>query len=621
MIKDFATIDFETYYDGDFSLSKLQTDAYILDPRFEIIGVSAKAGRYSEPEWYSGTEQHVKEFLRDTIDWATTPVCAHHTHFDGFIATQRLGLKPLMWMDTLSMVRMLYPWWKRFGLAYVAEEFGVGQKGYQVVQYKGFHRADFTKAQLADYGGYCDNDVALTHMMAELMLERTPLLELVLIDMTVRMFTEPQLYGDTERLIKYHQSELDRKKKLLDDAGVDKKVLMSNNKLAQLLLEHSVEPPTKISPTTGKVTYAFAKTDKNFLELLGHPNEDVQVIVAARMGVKSTIAETRALRFVEASRRGALPVFLSHWGAKTTGRLSGGNKMNWQNLPARGDAKELRSCIVAPDGYKVVVGDSSNIELRLAMVMAGQTDAVEKIRYYDALGDEATSDLYCDFSTMLHGRVVTKAEEDKLERLLGKIAMLSLQYSSAYLTFMQMVRVMAGITLTEKESKRIVAMYRRTFDKLPDLWHYCGKRVLSSIHNHEKLVSVDVNGWFLTTEDGFAAPGHIGVVYKNLRKNREGDWVYDMTGKEVKIYGGKVVENLCQHAARHVVMWQTALVHRKYPVALSVHDEMACVVPEDKAEECKVFMEAALALAPKWCRDDLPLAGEVAIGDSYGEAK
>lgn len=621
MIGDFATVDFETYYDKEYTLKKLQTDAYVLDDRFEIIGVSAKAGRDSEPVWYSGEERYVKEFLQDTISWETTPVCAQHTHYDGFICTQRLGLKPKMWLDTLSMYRMHYPWLISHSLNFMADYLGIGQKGSQVESYMGYHREDFTPEELADYGGYCNNDTALTHTMAELLLDRTPLLELFLIDMTIRMFTEPHLVGDTGRFKAYYVSEIERKEALVDSSGVTKKVLMSNQQFADALSVRGVIPPTKVSPTTGKVTLAFARTDEEFTDLLNHHDVRIRRLVEARLGVKSSIAETRALRFVEASKRGAMPVYLSHWGAKTTGRLSGGNKMNWQNLPARGGAKEIRNCIRAPEGHKVVVGDSSNIELRFAMVMAGQTDAVEQIKLYDALGDEAESDMYCDFSTKLHGRVITNTEADYKERFIGKVAMLSLQYSSAYVTFMSMLRNLAGIIVTENEAKRIVNLYRRTFQKMPEMWKHCNATVLDAIHNRDMLTSVDVNGWFLTTENGFVLPGHIGVVYKNLRKSKEGDWIYDMGRTAPKLYGGKVFENLCQHAARHVVMWQTAKVHRKYPVALSVHDEIACVVPEDDAEDCRDYMSEVLRTAPKWCRDELPLNCEVAIGDSYGEAK
>lgn len=611
-ISDFTTIDFETYYDKDYSLSKLQTDAYIKDDRFEIIGVGVKANKASEPEWITGSHLEIAEYLNAVIREQRLPVCCHHTHFDGFIITQRLGIKPVMWLDTLSMLRMHYPWWRRYGLAFAAEELGLGRKGHQVANYKGYTLQDFEPWELKDYGNYCKNDVALTHTMATLLLDKTPLLELALIDMTIRMFTEPRIAGDRARLIEYHKSEVRRKEELLEKANVDKSIIMSNNKFADALRELGVEPPVKQSRTTGKMTYAFAKTDKNFTALLDHENEDVQALVAARMGVKSTIAETRAMRLVEMAGRGRMPVYLQHWGAKTTGRLSGGDKMNWQNVPARGPAAEIRQCLVAPPGHVVVVGDSSNIELRVVMVASGQQDAVQKIR--DGV------DLYCDFAGKIYGRDITK--EDETERFLGKVAMLSLQYGSGAETFREMVRVMSKgkITISLAEAQHIVSLYRYMHGKVETLWRYCGHDVLQFIQQRNVLQSVDVNGWALTNTTGFSLPGSPGVCYHNLKQGRDG-WTYEAGGSEVKIYGGKVVENLCQHLARQIVMWQTARIHRRYPVALSVHDEAVCVVPEEQAEECAAYMHESLALAPVWCRGQIPLKGEVGIGDSYGEAK
>lgn len=621
LIKDFATIDFETYYDKKYSLSKMQTDEYVLDDRFEIIGVGVKAGRDEQVEWFDGRSfKEIEWYLRDAIDWENTAVCCHNAHFDGFIATQRLNLQPKLWLDTLSMARMVYPELRSHSLATLAETLGIGRKGHQVASYIGYHKHDFTLDQITDYAQYCMNDVALTHTLAELLLQFTPDLEQYLIDMTIRMFTEPHFVGDRTKLREYYHAEIMRKQKLLDKAKYDKSILMSNPQLADLLRAHDVAPPEKLSKRTGKMTYAFAKSDKEFTALLEHEDPDVQAIVAARLGVKSTIAETRALRFLETADRGYMPVYLAHWGAKTTGRLSGGNKMNWQNLPARGPAKELRTCIKAPDGYKVVVGDSSNIELRMAMVLAGQNDIVKQIRKYDELGDSAESDVYCDFASKLTGRTITKA--DKKERLLGKVAMLSLQYGSGFHTFMNMVRIMGGDQVDEREASDIVRFYRNQLNKLPKLWRYCNDTVLPDIHNGTVLTPVDVQGWFLTNKSGYSMPGYPGIVYHNLRKDKENEWIYTQGRNDnIHIYGGKVVENLCQHAARNVVLWQTALVHRKYPVALSVHDEIVCVVPEEDAENCKAYMEHALTTAPKWCRGELPLAGEVAIGDSYGEAK
>ena len=608
---DYAVLDFETFYDKDFSLSKMQTDAYVVDPRFQIIGVGASAARGKELEWFSGPEKQVKEFLQDSIRWEKTPVCCHNTLFDGFISTKRLGLKPKMWMDTLGMARMAWPFLPKHGLAHLAEYLGIGQKGTEVVNAMGKRLEDFTPEDLARYGEYCKNDAALTRVLADHLLGLTPVQELVYIDMVIRMFTEPRLYGDAMKLMAYHAREIERKEDLMATAGIGKDEIMSNNKFAAALEGLGAVPPKKISPATGKETFAFSKTDKAFKDMLDDPDPRVQALVAARLGVKSTIAETRALRLVEAAGRGPLPVYLNFWGAKVTGRLSGGNNMNWQNVPARGPGAEIREAIVAPEGHSVVVGDSSNIELRVAMALAGQQDVLDQLA--------SGVDLYCAFASKLFGRPITK--DDKKERMLGKIAMLSLQYGAGAAKFIEMVRIQVGMTLSLTEGERIVSLYREVHAKIQALWWYLGREVLQAIAQGRLLVSVDVNGWFLTTHNGFALPGHAGVCYHDLKKDQLGEWSYSTGRERVKIYGGKVLENMSQHAARHIVMWQTARVHQRFPVSLSVHDEIVCVVRNDEVAACVAHMNESLSLAPKWCRGTIPLTCEVGVGQSYYDAK
>ena len=65
-----------------------------------------------------------------------------------------------------------------------------------------------------------------------------------------------------------------------------------------------VEPPTKLSPATGKETWAFAKSDEGFKALADYPDERVQALVAARLGTKSTLEETRTERFIGIAKRG-----------------------------------------------------------------------------------------------------------------------------------------------------------------------------------------------------------------------------------------------------------------------------------------------------------------------------
>lgn len=637
------TVDFETYYSQDYSLSKMQTDAYVLDPRFQVIGVGIKQND-TATQWFTGSFEAVDEWLAQW-PWESSMVVCHNTLFDGFILTQRFGIKPKLWADTLAMGRALVPFLKYHSLAKLAEALGLGEKGTEVHNVIGMRREDFTPEGMQKYANYCVNDVELTYAIYRELVEFFPPIEMKLVDMSIRMFTEPMLVGDTEGLKKQYDAELQRKAQLLIASGVTKDVLMSNDKFAAALEDLGVVPPVKISARTGKEAWAFAKSDKEFVALLEDDNPDVQTLVAARLGLKTTIAETRTKRMIETSMRkcrigpevgmtkagrsarrvlatgadykmpgNALPVYLNFWGAKTTGRYSGGNQINWQNLPARGPSAGIRNCIMAPPGYSLVVGDSSNIELRVAMAAAGQDDVVDKL--------SQGVDLYCDFASKIYGRPITKA--DKLERMLGKVAMLSLQYGAGWAKFKEMVRVQTGITLTEDEAKQIVNTYRRVHYKIVDLWNRCNTVILRDILNGNLpdagLKPVDVNAWAITNPTGFATPGHPGVVYYDL-KYTGNEWSYDSGRERVKLYGGKVVENLCQYLARNIVMWQTARCNSRYQVVLSVHDEMVCVVPDDEVQACEDFMMECLMKAPPWCKGQIPLAGEVGHGKSYGEAK
>jgi len=320
---DTITLDMETFYSKEYSLRKMQTDEYVLDPRFQVIMVSV-AINDEEPVVHMGGPD-----LLDTLwqyDWANSAVRCHNTLFDGFILTQVFGIRPKLWKDTLSQARMVFPWLKSHSLANLAIHLGLQEKGTAVHNMIGKRLEDLTEQETIDYSVYCSGDVEICRALGDYMDARTPVLEFAQIDMTIRMFTEPAFLGDVELMEKLYHAEVLRKEELLAQAAVDKTIIMSGDKLAAALLALGVVAPRKISARTGKEAYAFAKTDKAFKALLEHGNPEVQALVAARLGVKSTIAETRALRFWNMAKRGKLPVYLNFWGAKTTGRYSGGDK-------------------------------------------------------------------------------------------------------------------------------------------------------------------------------------------------------------------------------------------------------------------------------------------------------
>ena len=429
---DILTVDFETFYDRQYSLSKLTTEAYVNSYKFEAIGVAVKRND-EDTVWFSGPGHLLMEWMHDSFDWDNSLVVAHNAMFDGAILGWRFGIHPKAIVCTLSMARALHAVSVGGSLAALAEHYKLGAKGTEVHSALGKRRKDFSEAELEAYAGYCINDVELTYKLFKAMLPKIPKPELKLIDMTIRMYTDPELRLDNGMLYAHLQDVRDQKDKLLEECGVDKKDLMSNPKFAAVLESLGVEPPMKLN-IKGKETYAFAKTDEGFKALAEHDDPRVQALVAARLGTKSTLEETRTERFIEISeRRGrfaVLPVPLLYYGART-GRWSATDKINLQNLPRK---SKLKSAIVAPPGYVIVGADLSAIELRMGLAFAGQLD---KMRL---LGEGV--DLYKDFASTVYG--VSIDDIDEGQRFMGKTAQLSLIYGTGNVKLRNQVKLMSG---------------------------------------------------------------------------------------------------------------------------------------------------------------------------------
>ena len=601
------TIDFESAYGGDLGFAKQTTEEYVRDPRFEVIGVAVQIND-GEPEWFSGSMAETATFLKQ-FDWANSLALAHNAMFDGFIMSDRFGIHPKGWLDTLSMGRALHGTNVGGSLAVLAEHYGIGVKGEQVKQYINYFRKNFTPEELADYGSYCCNDVKLTWDLFGLMSQGFPKTELRLIDLTIRMFTNPVLRLD-ERMLRGHlENERNRKEELL--RNFDKDTLMSNPQFADLLREMGVEPPMKKSPATGKLTYAFAKTDEEFKALLEHPITAVQTLVAARLGTKSTIEESRTERFIGIAQRGPMPVPLRYYAAHT-GRWGGDDKLNLQNLPRN---SPLKKSILAPDGYMMIDSDSSQIEARTLAWLAGQDDLVEAF--------DRGEDVYCIMASAIYGRNITKADKD--ERFVGKTTILGAGYGMGAAKFKMQLQNF-GVTVSLDEAKRIIDTYRRTYPKIAELWR-AANGILGAIIGDQ--YSELGRGGILKVmgTKGILLPNGLYLRYPNLRwstneEDGKPEYVYDTKkGRATipnRIYGGKVVENVCQALARIVIGDQMLLVAKKYQVVMTVHDAIACIVPEDEVERAVEYVELCMRIRPQW-GPELPLNCESGSGMSYGD--
>ena len=471
----------------------------------------------------------------------------------------------------------------------------------------------------------------LTKQLWDKMKVGFPASELLIIDQTLRMYTEPVIELDVPLLEKHLEEVRTRKRTLISDLGhgmggaqAVQDMLMSNDKFAEYLKSLGVEPPTKISAKTGKESWAFAKTDKGMTDLLEHVDERVQAAVSARLGVKSTLEETRTENLIGVAGRGRLPIMLNYYGAHT-GRFSGGDKLNLQNLPSRGNTT-IRRALKAPEGHMLISCDSSQIEARTVAWVAGQDDLVQAFR--------DKRDVYSEFASEVYGRTITKA--DKVERFVGKTCVLGLGYGMGAEKFRRTLEIGQGginVIIDINEAERIVRLYRQKNWKIVQFWQKCGAALKDMLYGG----SNELHPMVRYDKHGIILPNGFRIQYPALRETANGFmYISDartyqkalkdrvLTGAPAddiawtRIYGGKVTENIVQALAALVIREQMAAVGQHFKVAFQVHDEIIISVPEDNALADQAKLEALMSTPPKWA-PDLPVACESGVAANYGD--
>ena len=618
------TLDFETFYDTGFSLTRLTTEEYIQSPDFEIIGVGIKIDD-APAYWISGSREMLNKHLL-SLPWKESGLLCHNTMFDGAILAWSLKVFPEAYLDTLSMARAIHGVDAGGSLAKLAKRYEIGEKGDEVINAKGKRKADFSPEELERYGEYCKNDVELTYTLFQRMMQTGfAESELKLIDLTLRMFIQPMLYVEEDLLIQRMDDLRQEKMQLLgslkEKLGCEneeevRKKLASNAKFAATLKDFGAIVPMKTSPTTGKETYALAKNDEGFIALTEHENTFIQHLCSVRLGTKSTIEESRIERFIQVGRRnkGKLPIPLKYYGAHT-GRWAGSDKVNFQNLPSRDKKKKtLKNAVIAPEGHMVINCDSSQIEARVLAWLAGQDDVVKAF----AEG----RDVYSEFATKIYKRPISKA--DPIERFVGKTCILGLGYGTGALKLQHTLKTQPpGAVIDEAEAKRIVSVYRETNDKIIEFWGECDEFLedLADWPATKKPTYLGEHKVLQINSEGVKLPNGLMIRYPELRKDTsetKARMIYKSRKGEVSIWGGSVVENVVQALARCVIGGQMLLIAERYRPVLTVHDAVVCVVPEDEVEEANDFIIKCMNARPDWA-PGLPITCESSYGRSYGE--
>jgi hypothetical protein len=609
------TIDFETYYDKDYSLRKMTPVEYILDPRFEAIMLSVK--RPGRPVINLRPDKIAQFFA--LLDPEDTVVITYNSLFDMCICAWRYNFVPRLMIDAMGMVRAWHGHELRSVALAVAAPHIIGRhKGNAVHKMQGLHLQDIINAGwLAEYEQYCGDDSELAEGIFEkIMSEGFPPGELIVMDHVLRMAVIPQFAVNGAELAIHLQDILNDKANLMAACGLTYDAngkcpeLMSNPKFAELLTSLGIDPPKKISPTTGKETFAFSKADKEFTDLEDHPDTNVQALVAARLGHKSTIEETRTQRFISISQlewpeeylkwRGLPPgakliPMPIRYGAAHTHRLGGDWKLNVQNLPSRGVVNHLKRALMAWLGWKVVNTDSSQIEARIVAWLAGETELLDQF----ARG----LDPYKIFAAKVFQ--IDTSQVTAEQRFLGKTSILGLGFGLGWVKFKHQVRVKSleavkitgkgrELILRDDESLLIVNTYRGTYPGVQNIW----RALNSAIPILAGAPGSFTIGPCVFQRGKISLPNGLYLYYHNLRQTPDG-WVYDHSGETRRLYGGALLENIVQALARCIVMDAEVRIATRLKaagwwfvqLALQVHDALAYSVPDALVPAVKQIMQ------------------------------
>jgi DNA polymerase len=243
--------------------------------------------------------------------------------------------------------------------------------------------------------------------------------------------------------------------------------------------------------------------------------------------------------------------------------------------------------------------------------LSGQNDLLEAF--------EKGEDVYKIMASAIYGK-----EEGTItaeERFVGKTTILGCGYGMGAKKFQVQLK-MFGVEIEEGEANRIISVYRQTYSKIPKLWTQAQRCIEAMLTGQTADFGAVAAVEFDPIAKGFLLPSGLWQKYDTLEKftDPEGKTQYQYKTRKgaVKIYGGKVVENLCQAVARCVIAEQMLKISQRYQVVLTVHDAVACIAPDSEADKAREYVESCMRWRPDWAKD-LPLNCESGMGKSYGE--
>ncbi len=619
---DLLVIDFESYWDQDYTLSKQEwsTIEYVTSDKFEATGLGARGtGRtiFFDPEYIQVNLERLKKKFGNQLEEIV--VVMQNAFFDALILKHHYNLVPKFILDTKQLSSFLEARGPH-NLRDMAEDYGLPAKG-DTNQFKGLHWKDMSVEQRDALGGYCGNDVEITETLFQKMLPMitNPELELPLMNHTTQLFLQKNFRFDFELAKELKKEMEEQADKVANELGHTRAEISGNISFLDLMTE--ALPSGEIVPMKqgkkGPIP-AFAKDDGGMKALLDHSNIGVRKLAEARQAVKSwPLHIKRVKNMVNQSKAsgGYFRVPLKYAGAHTI-RWSGCEGVNAQNFGSKADPLivKVRNLLLADEGMVLLTGDSTAIEARGLSWIAGQDDLTE------AFGQNR--DPYSEFASILLGRPIRKpkkydpkpvAKVLKLGRDYGKAYVLGCGYGMGAKRMLVEMRKMPAFAekiesgeITLATCKRDIRFYRQKYPMIPKFWDEVEKafKVVAKYSGQVRTVGPLV----------FYSKGTI--VYLRLPSGRELRYQYcsvrrgdnSIRWKYGKLWGGSITENIVQSMCRDLLgFWILECEKAGLPVIIHVHDDLTTMVPEEKQEESRILLEKIMLTKPAWA-EGFPLA-------------
>jgi len=635
---DVLVVDFESYYDSDYSVTKMSTIEYIMDDRFEFLGVGWADLPLFRPQFLPDVRKAGRVWQHkygNNLEKCT--VVAKNCKFDATIMVERMGIHPPHIVDIDDLLRH-YDSRMSHKMKDVTGLFGLQAKG-DSKQFKGLHWDELgTEGQqaLIRYS-YDDVDIEVKLFKKLLPELSNPTVELLLARHTLGLYLNPVLVFNFRKAKTLINSMERLLAKIVKPTGYNKKQIGSK-KFAEYLttfLPDGESVPMKSGKN--KMIPAFAKDDVEFQKLLAHPIEEVRQLCKARQAVRSWPLHTkRIVNMVNQARVSGkrLRVPLHYYGGHT-GRWSGGEKINLQNLGGRGRAgttmhpliAKVRNLIIAPPRHVLLIADSAQIEARILAWLAGQMDLLG--------GFAKGEDVYSTFAMELFNSYVAKPSANdpepirtllKVRRGFGKDGILGAGFGMGKDKFYN--RCLSNEDLrplfdsgeyNQKFIERLINTYRNKYSKIPDYWgavEWAFKRVIKYgyMEDHVFAGRTHTTRFFSKNSTVFIElPSGRKLRYRHcsIDKKRSIKWRYG------HLWGGSITENIVQAVARDLLgYWILECEKSGIHICYHCHDSVMSVVPEKVAEVVLEEMLDTMRTKPDWA-EGLPLDVEGEISKVF----